>query len=207
MHGADREGVLRASRPAPARRSSSSGIFVAIIMAVGSSFAAMNTMYAAVARRAREIGTLRVLGFSRGQHSGQLFPGIGAAVGSGRRAGLPAGAAAQRRHHRRSATAQLFGNGVRLSGDARNHAGRDRCSPWCWAAWAGCSRRAWRPRKRSSRRCGKSKSTMDAELKNLQIDRSKRPRRPAVEVGHALDRGRRAAVPAAGRMAVAFGAN
>jgi len=42
------------------------GIFVAIIMAVGSSFAAMNTMYAAVARRSREIGTLRVLGFSRG---------------------------------------------------------------------------------------------------------------------------------------------
>ncbi|MGA2115333.1 MAG: ABC transporter permease [Bryobacteraceae bacterium] len=42
------------------------GIFVAIVMAIGSSFAAMNTMYAAVARRAREIGTLRVLGFSKG---------------------------------------------------------------------------------------------------------------------------------------------
>ena len=42
------------------------GIFISVIMAVGSSFAAMNTMYAAVARRAREIGTLRVLGFSRG---------------------------------------------------------------------------------------------------------------------------------------------
>jgi ABC-type transport system, involved in lipoprotein release, permease component len=41
------------------------GIFVSIIMAVGSCFAAMNTMYAAVSRRAREIGTLRVLGFSR----------------------------------------------------------------------------------------------------------------------------------------------
>lgn len=41
------------------------GTFVAIIMAVGSCFAAMNTMYAAVARRAPEIGTLRVLGFSR----------------------------------------------------------------------------------------------------------------------------------------------
>jgi putative ABC transport system permease protein len=41
------------------------GIFVSIIMAVGSSFAAMNTMYAAVARRSTEIGTLRVLGFSR----------------------------------------------------------------------------------------------------------------------------------------------
>jgi putative ABC transport system permease protein len=41
------------------------GIFVSIIMAVGSSFAAMNTMFAAVSRRAMEIGTLRVLGFSR----------------------------------------------------------------------------------------------------------------------------------------------
>jgi putative ABC transport system permease protein len=41
------------------------GIFVSIVMAIGSSFAAMNTMYAAVARRAREIGTLRVLGFSK----------------------------------------------------------------------------------------------------------------------------------------------
>ena len=42
------------------------GLIVAIIMAIGSSFAAMNTMYAAVARRSREIGTLRVLGFSKG---------------------------------------------------------------------------------------------------------------------------------------------
>jgi putative ABC transport system permease protein len=41
------------------------GILVAIIMAIGSSFADMNTMYAAVSRRSREIGTLRVLGFSR----------------------------------------------------------------------------------------------------------------------------------------------
>ncbi len=41
------------------------GIFVSLVMAVGSSFAAMNTMYAAVARRTREIGVLRVLGFSR----------------------------------------------------------------------------------------------------------------------------------------------
>jgi putative ABC transport system permease protein len=41
------------------------GFLVAIIMAVGSSFAAMNTMYAAVAYRAREIATLRVIGFSR----------------------------------------------------------------------------------------------------------------------------------------------
>ncbi len=42
------------------------GYFVCIIMAIGSSFAAMNTMYAAVARRAKEIGTLRILGFTKG---------------------------------------------------------------------------------------------------------------------------------------------
>ena len=42
------------------------GFFVCIIMAIGSAFAAMNTMYAAVARRAKEVGTLRVLGFTKG---------------------------------------------------------------------------------------------------------------------------------------------
>jgi ABC-type antimicrobial peptide transport system permease subunit len=41
------------------------GFFIAVIMAVGSAFAGMNTMYAAVANRTREIGTLRVLGFGR----------------------------------------------------------------------------------------------------------------------------------------------
>jgi putative ABC transport system permease protein len=49
------------------------GIFVAIIMAVGSAFAAMNTMYAAVARRSREIGTLRVLGFSKSSILASFF--------------------------------------------------------------------------------------------------------------------------------------
>lgn len=39
--------------------------FIALIMAVGAAFAGMNTMYAAVAKRTKEIGTLRVLGFSR----------------------------------------------------------------------------------------------------------------------------------------------
>ena len=39
--------------------------FVAIIMGIGAVFGAMNTMYAIVAARTREIGTLRALGFSR----------------------------------------------------------------------------------------------------------------------------------------------
>jgi putative ABC transport system permease protein len=41
------------------------GFFVAVIMAIGAGFAATNTMYAAVSRRAREVGTLRALGFRR----------------------------------------------------------------------------------------------------------------------------------------------
>ena len=41
------------------------GFSVALIMAVGSAFAATNTMYAAVVRRTREVGVLRALGFSR----------------------------------------------------------------------------------------------------------------------------------------------
>ncbi|MDB5288808.1 MAG: transporter permease [Phycisphaerales bacterium] len=41
------------------------GFSVAVIMAIGSAFAATNTMYAAVARRAKEIGTLRAIGFGR----------------------------------------------------------------------------------------------------------------------------------------------
>ena len=42
------------------------GLIVATILAMGAIFGAMNTMYSAVARRRREVGTLRVLGFGRG---------------------------------------------------------------------------------------------------------------------------------------------
>jgi putative ABC transport system permease protein len=40
-------------------------VFVAVVMGIGAVFGAMNTMYAIVAARTREIGTLRALGFSR----------------------------------------------------------------------------------------------------------------------------------------------
>lgn len=42
------------------------GLIVALALGVGATFGGMNTMYTAVARREREIGVLRVLGFSRG---------------------------------------------------------------------------------------------------------------------------------------------
>jgi putative ABC transport system permease protein len=40
-------------------------LFVAFVMGIGAVFGAMNTMFAIVAARTREIGTLRALGFSR----------------------------------------------------------------------------------------------------------------------------------------------
>lgn len=41
------------------------GRVLAVVMSIGAAFSAMNTMYAAVSARTREIGTLRVLGFQR----------------------------------------------------------------------------------------------------------------------------------------------
>jgi ABC-type lipoprotein release transport system permease subunit len=48
------------------------GIFLTLIMALGAIFGAMNTMFAAVGRRTREIATLMVLGFSPGAVMGSF---------------------------------------------------------------------------------------------------------------------------------------
>jgi putative ABC transport system permease protein len=63
------------------------GFIVAFTMAIGSIFAAANTMYAAVAYRSREIATLRVMGFRRGSiltsfvFEAVLLALLGAAIG------------------------------------------------------------------------------------------------------------------------------
>src|SRR5260370_25033808 len=44
----------------------SCGLILASILAIGAVFGGMNTMYAAVARRSRELGVLRALGFGPG---------------------------------------------------------------------------------------------------------------------------------------------
>ena len=53
------------TRRGPRHRAHGLATFVAIVMGIGAVFGAMNTMYAIVAARTREIGTLRALGFSR----------------------------------------------------------------------------------------------------------------------------------------------
>ena len=62
---AERESAYYEKQMASAEPVRYLGIFIAVIMAIGSSFAAMNTMFAAIANRAKEIGVLRLLGFSR----------------------------------------------------------------------------------------------------------------------------------------------
>jgi putative ABC transport system permease protein len=63
------------------------GYIVGLTMAIGSIFAAANTMYAAVAYRSREIATLRVIGFRRGSillsfvFEAVLLALLGAAIG------------------------------------------------------------------------------------------------------------------------------
>ncbi len=41
------------------------GVFIAVVMGIGASFAAMNMMYGAVMARSKEVGTLRAIGFRR----------------------------------------------------------------------------------------------------------------------------------------------
>jgi putative ABC transport system permease protein len=61
--------------------------FLAVAMSIGAVFAAMNTLYAMVAGRTREIGTLRVLGFRRRTIlfgfllEGALISAVGGALG------------------------------------------------------------------------------------------------------------------------------
>lgn len=64
-------------------------MFIAIVMAVGGMFGLMNTMFAAVSQRIKDIGVLRVLGFSKGQIlvsflvESLLLAIIGGAIGIG----------------------------------------------------------------------------------------------------------------------------
>ncbi|HUY28550.1 MAG TPA: ABC transporter permease [Candidatus Binataceae bacterium] len=59
------EPAYYASQTKVAGQLQSLGLTVAIVLAIAAIFGGMNTMYSAVARRQREIGVMRVLGFSR----------------------------------------------------------------------------------------------------------------------------------------------
>src|SRR5205085_9196281 len=48
-------------------------IFVAVVMAAGGTFSVMNTMFAAIAQRTKDIGVMRILGFARWQMLSSFF--------------------------------------------------------------------------------------------------------------------------------------
>ena len=93
------------------------GTFVAIIMAIGSSFAAMNTMYAAVAYRSREIATLRIIGFSRPSILTSFVIEALAAFAAGSNRRHRPDLALQRHEHRNRQLANLQRNGFQSASD------------------------------------------------------------------------------------------
>ena len=48
-------------------------IFVTVVMSIGGIFGVMNTMFAAIAQRTRDIGVLRLMGFARWQILASFF--------------------------------------------------------------------------------------------------------------------------------------
>jgi putative ABC transport system permease protein len=48
-------------------------IFVTVVMSIGGMFGVMNTMFAAIAQRTRDIGVLRLMGFARWQILSSFF--------------------------------------------------------------------------------------------------------------------------------------
>ena len=66
------------------------GGLVAIVMGLGAVFGALNTMYSAVAERAREIAVLRALGFGGGSVVALVPVRVAVHRARGRAAGVPA---------------------------------------------------------------------------------------------------------------------
>ena len=107
--------------------------FVAIVMGVGAVFGAINTMYAIVAARTREIGTLRALGFSRRAILASfLIESVILAV-IGRRDRLPAGLPDERLLDRHRPDAELQRDRLRLP----DHAQASSSSAWLFAVVMG----------------------------------------------------------------------
>ncbi len=94
-------------------------LIVGLIVGTGAAFGGMNTMYAAVARRTREIGVLRTLGFSRGSVlTSFLFESVILAVAGGVIGDLLAillGVAAGLNHRLMSVGAVVFSSTFTLS--------------------------------------------------------------------------------------------
>ena len=93
------------------------GTIVALVMGIGAVFAALNTMYSAVAERSREIATMRALGFSSRQRRHVLRRRGAVHRGCRRCAGLCGGTAPERPHNGNHQLADVLPPGVCLPRD------------------------------------------------------------------------------------------
>ena len=125
-------------------------------MALGAVFAALNTMYSAVAERSREIATIRALGFGAGAVivsfviEALLVAGVGGLIGC--LAALPLNGLVTQTMNFQTFSHLSFAFRVTPGGDGHGH-GCSRCS---WAWWAACRRRCARRGCRWRKRCGTS---------------------------------------------------
>ena len=94
--------------------SKSSATMIAFFLTIGAMFAVANTMYGAIASRAREIGTLRALGFGRFSILLAFLLESLRAVRAGRGAGVPGRAGAGRHSHRHDERRDVYRGGVLL---------------------------------------------------------------------------------------------
>ena len=117
------------------------GLTLSVIFSIGAMIGAMITMYAAVANRTAEIGTLRALGFRRGAILvAFLLEAVSLAL-LGWAVGLAAAIAHDAGAHLHHELAVVRRARVLLHADAgKSWRSRSR-SRWRWAWWAGCCRR------------------------------------------------------------------
>jgi hypothetical protein len=131
------------------------GLSLAVIFSIGAVVGAMITMFAAVAQRTGEIGTLRALGFRRGAVLAAflwkvlLLSAIGGVLGLAAASGMQAVDVSTTNFQTFSRT------GLPLRADARPSPGRRWPLRWRWAWWAASSRPGGRRGCRSWTACAR----------------------------------------------------
>ena len=117
------------------------GMTLTIVFSLGAVIGAMITMYAAVANRVTEIGTLRALGFKKGSILGafileSLFLGLLGGI-----VGVIARFLHAAHNHLHHELADLFRACLQLCLDRFASCGNPCSFPLSWGSWAGCSPR------------------------------------------------------------------
>ena len=192
--GARRRSTTAAQPDSLTRHHHGLGFLVAVLMAIGAVFGALNTMYSAVAARTREIATLRALGFGGGAVVVSVL--AEAAPGARSAASLGAGAAyvrLQRLPRRDHELAELQPGGLRLRGHPVAAGPGHACWRWCSASSAASSPPSAPPACPWPRPCGRGRRVRrrtiplsDCSLVHRRLSSFRPPK--SDEICHFVDR-------------------